>query len=61
MENGFIWSYSHAFRADVISAVSRGWDDCGVVPEVGERGGGEAVVRLLGGGQMLASVRGVAD
>ena len=25
----------------MISAVSRGWDDCGVVPEVGKRGGGE--------------------
>ena len=32
---------SHACRADVISAVSRGWDDCGVVPEVAERGGGQ--------------------
>ena len=41
---------SHAFRADVISALSRGSDDCGVVLEVGERGGGDGVVRMLGGG-----------
>ena len=50
MQNGYIWSYSHAFRADVISAMSRGSDDCGVVLEVGERGGGDGVVRMLGGG-----------